>query len=131
MPTTPYDAKGLIIAAARDDNPVLVVLNKKSLAMQGEVPEAPYAIELGVANVVRPGSNLTIVAIGRMLHEALAAVEPLESLGIDPEIIDPRSVQPFDTQTVVDSVKKTHRALIVHEAVRFGGIGGGQRERGA
>ena len=124
MPTTPYDAKGLIIAAARDDNPVMVVLNKKSLALQGEVPEAPYAIELGKANIVRPGSNLTIIAIGRMLHEALAAVEQLESLGIDAEIIDPRSVQPFDTQTVVDSVKKTHRALIVHEAVRFCGIGG-------
>lgn len=124
MPTTPYDAKGLIIAAARDDNPVIVVLNKKSLALQGEVPEAPYAIELGKANIVRPGSNLTIIAIGRMLHEALAAVEQLESLGIDAEIIDPRSVQPFDTQTVVDSVKKTHRALIVHEAVRFCGIGG-------
>jgi len=124
MPTTPYDAKGLIIAAARDDNPVMVVLNKMSLALSGEVPEEPYAIELGKANIVRPGTNLTIVALGRMVHEALSAVEPLKALGIDPEIIDPRSLQPFDTQTVIESVEKTQRALIVHEAVRFGGFGG-------
>lgn len=123
MPTTPYDAKGLIIAAARDDNPVMVVLNKMSLAISGEVPEEPYAIELGSANIVKPGTNLTIVALGRMVHEALAAVEPLKALGIDPEIIDPRSLQPFDTQTVIESVQKTQRALIVHEAVRFGGFG--------
>lgn len=124
MPTTPYDAKGLIIAAARDDNPVMVVLNKMSLALSGEVPEEAYAIELGKANIVRPGTNLTIVALGRMVHEALSAVEPLKALGIDPEIIDPRSLQPFDTQTVIESVEKTQRALIVHEAVRFGGFGG-------
>ena len=124
MPTTPYDAKGLIIAAARDDNPVIVVLNKMSLAISGEVPEEPYAIELGTANIVKPGTNLTIVALGRMVHEALSAVEPLKALGIDPEIIDPRSLQPFDTQTVIESVQKTQRALIVHEAVRFGGFGG-------
>lgn len=124
MPTTPYDAKGLIIAAARDDNPVIVVLNKMSLAIQGEVPEESYAIPLGQANIVRAGSNYTIVALGRMLHEAVKAAEELKGLGIDAEIIDPRSLQPFDTATVVESVKKTHRAMIVHEAVRFGGIGG-------
>ena len=124
MPTTPYDAKGLIISAARDDNPVIVVLNKMSLAIQGEVPEESYAIPLGEANVVRTGTNYTIVAIGRMLHEALKAAEKLKELGIDAEVIDPRTLQPFDTNTVVKSVKKTHRAMIVHEAVRFGGIGG-------
>lgn len=124
MPTTPYDAKGLIIAAARDDNPVIVVLNKMSLAITGEVPEEAYEIPLGQANVLREGKNLTIVALGRMTHEALKAVDALKELGIDPEIIDPRTLQPFDIDTVVDSVKKTHRALIVHEAVRFGGFGG-------
>ena len=124
MPTTPYDAKGLIIAAARDDNPVIVVLNKMSLAMQGEVPEGPYEIPLGQANVVRQGGNYTIVALGRMLHEALKAADKLAELGVDAEVIDPRTLQPFDTETVVNSVRKTHRALIVHEAVRFGGIGG-------
>lgn len=124
MPTTPYDAKGLIIAAARDDNPVIVVLNKMSLAIKGPVPEESYAIPIGEANIVREGSNYTIVALGRMMHEALKAAEILKDLGIDVEVIDPRSLQPFDTDTVIASVKKTHRALIVHEAVRFGGFGG-------
>ncbi len=124
MPTTPYDAKGLIIAAARDNNPVIVVLNKMSLAISGEVPEESYEIALGKANIVRPGTNYTIVALGRMLHEAVKAADQLKELGIDAEVIDPRTLQPFDTQTVVESVKKTHRAMVVHEAVRFGGIGG-------
>ena len=124
MPTTPYDAKGLIISAARDDNPVIVCLNKMSLAIQGEVPEGSYSIPLGEANVVRQGSNFTIVALGRMLHEALKAAEQLKEFGIDTEVIDPRTLQPFDTATVVKSVRKTHRLLIVHEAVRFGGFGG-------
>lgn len=124
MPTTPYDAKGLIIAAARDDNPVIVVLNKMSLAIQGEVPEEAYEIPIGKANVVRQGTNLTIVALGRMLHEALKAADQLKAFGIDAEVIDPRSLQPFDTDTVTASVRKTHRAIVVHEAVRFGGFGG-------
>ena len=123
-PTTPYDAKGLIVAAARDDNPVIVMLNKMSLAIQGEVPEETYEIPLGKANIVRSGSNYTIVAIGRMVHEALKAADKLAELGVDVEVIDPRTLQPFDTATVVESVRKTHRALIVHEAVRFGGFGG-------
>jgi pyruvate dehydrogenase E1 component beta subunit len=124
MPTTPYDAKGLIIAAARDDNPVIVVLNKMSLAITGEVPAEAYEIPLGQANVLREGKNLTIVAMGRMTHEAIKAVDGLAELGIDAEIIDPRTLQPFDIDTVVESVQKTHRAMIVHEAVRFGGLGG-------
>jgi pyruvate dehydrogenase E1 component beta subunit len=124
MPSTPYDAKGLIIAAARDDNPVIVVLNKMSLALQGEVPVETYEIPLGKANIVRPGSNYTMVALGRMVHEALKAAEQLKAFGLDVEVIDPRTLQPFDSATVIDSVKRTHRALIVHEAVRFGGLGG-------
>ena len=124
MPTTPYDAKGLIISAARDDNPVIVILNKMSLAIQGEVPEASYALPLGEANIVREGNNYTIIALGRMVHEALKAADELAGLGVDAEVIDPRSLQPFDTGTVVESVKKTHRAMVVHEAVRFGGLGG-------
>lgn len=124
MPTTPHDAKGMIIAAARDDNPVIVVLNKMSLALKGEVPEGSYTVPLGEANIVRPGNNYTIVALGRMVHEALKAADELAKLGVDAEVIDPRTLQPFDTDTVVESVRKTHRALIVHEAVRFGGFGG-------
>jgi pyruvate dehydrogenase E1 component beta subunit len=103
---------------------VFVVLNKLSLALTGPVPEGPYTVPIGVANVARAGSNYTIVTFGRMLHEALKAAEELASLGVDAEVIDARSVQPFDTDTVVASVRKTHRAMVVHEAVRFGGIGG-------
>lgn len=123
MPSTPYDAKGLIIAAARDDNPVFVVLNKVMLAVTGEVPEGPYEIPLGRANVVRRGSDYTIVATGRMVHEALKAAEQLAPLGVDAEVIDPRTLQPFDFETVIASVRKTHRLLVVHEAVRTCGLG--------
>ena len=124
MACTPYDAKGLIISAARDDNPVIVVLNKMSLAMMGPVPEESYTVPIGEANVVRSGSNYTIISFGRMVHESLAAATQLEKLGIDAEVIDLRSLQPLDSDAVVASVKKTHRAMIVHEAVRFGGFGG-------
>lgn len=123
MPSRPYDAKGLLLAAIRDDNPVIVVGMKRLLGMTGEVPEEPYTIELGKANVVRPGSNFTIVATGRMVHEAVTAAGELVQDGLDVEVIDPRTLQPFDTETVVASVRKTHRALVVHEAVRFGGLG--------
>ena len=124
MPSTPYDAKGLIIAAARDNNPVFVVLNKVSLAMRGEVPEGAYEVPIGSARVVRPGSSYTIIGMGRMVHEALTAAEELQGLDLDVEVIDARSIQPFDTEKVVESIRKTHRALVVHEAVRFGGFGG-------
>ena len=123
MPSGPYEAKGLLIAAIRDDNPVIVVENKLSLGMQAEVPEEMYEIPLGKANVVRPGSNFTILATGRMVSESLKAAETLAGEGVDCEVIDPRTLQPFDVETVVESVKKTHRVLVAHEAVRFGGIG--------
>ena len=124
MPSDAYDAKGMIIAAARDDNPVFVVLNKQSLAMSMEVPEESYEVPIGEAVVRKQGTDLTILAFGRMVHEALDAAEQLKDVGLNVEVIDARSVQPFDTATVVASIKKTHRALIVHEAVKFGGIGG-------
>lgn len=123
MPASPYDAKGLIVGAIRDDNPTIVVLNKKMLGVKGPVPEELYAIPFGVANVVREGSNVTIVAIGRMVVEAEKAAANLEAAGISVEIIDPRTVQPLDIDTILTSVKKTHRVLVVHEAVEFGGIG--------
>ena len=124
MPATPYDAKGLIIAAARDDNPVIVALNKMSLRLKGAVPEAGYEVPIGQANVVRDGSNFTIVTYSRMVHEAQQAAEELAELGVDTEVVDLRSLQPLDTDTVIESVKKTQRAMVVHEAVRFGGMGG-------
>jgi len=123
MPASAYDAKGLIVGAIRDDNPTIVVLNKRMLGVKGHVPEELYAIPFGVANVVREGTDVTIVAIGRMVPEASKAAKKLEDSGISVEIIDPRTVQPLDTATIVDSVKKTNRVLIVHEAVEFGGIG--------
>jgi pyruvate dehydrogenase E1 component beta subunit len=123
MPASPHDAKGLIVGAIRDDNPTIVVLNKKMLGVKGPVPEELYAIPFGVANVVREGSDVTIVAIGRMVPEAQKAADRLAADGIAAEVIDPRTVQPLDTPTIIASVKKTNRVLVVHEAVEFGGIG--------
>ncbi len=123
-PSDAYDAKGMTIAAARDDNPVFVVFNKASLAMSMEVPEGPYEVPLGKAAVRRSGKDLTIVAISRMVHEAMSAADKLADAGLEVEVIDARSVSPFDTETVVSSIKKTHRALSVHDAVKFGGFGG-------
>ena len=123
-PATPYDAKGLLIAAARDDNPVFVVMNKLSLRNSGPVPEDAYAVPIGKAQVVREGADLTLVAYSRMVGEAQKAAESLAAEGIDAEVIDLRSLQPMDTETVIDSVRKTHRAVVVHEAVRFAGLGG-------
>ena len=123
-PATPHDAKGLIIAASRDDNPVFVVLNKLSLRNTGEVPEDSYEVPIGKARIAREGSDLTIVTYSRMVHEATTAAEALAEEGIDTEVIDLRSLQPMDTEAMVASVQKTHRAIVVHEAVRFGGLGG-------
>ena len=123
-PATPYDAKGLLIAAARDDNPVFVVMNKLSLRNTGPVPEDAYAVPLGEANVVREGGDVSLVTYSRMVHEAVQAADALAADGIDAEVVDLRSLQPMDTETVIASVRKTHRAVVVHEAVRFGGLGG-------
>lgn len=123
MPSGAYEAKGLLVAAIRDDNPVIVIEQKLMLGRPAEVPEELYAIELGKAHVVKPGSNFTIVALGRMVSESLKAAEVLSADGLDVEVIDPRTLQPLDTATIVDSLKKTHRAVVVHEAVRFGGLG--------
>ena len=124
MPTNAYDVKGLIIAASRDNNPVFVVMNKMIVAMQAEVPEGAYEVEIGKASIVRQGSDFTIVTLGRMIYEALDAADQFKEHGLDIEVIDARSIQPFDTETVINSVKKTHRAMVVHEAVQFGGFGG-------
>lgn len=123
MPASAYDAKGLIVSAIRDDNPVIVVLNKKMLGMKGEVPEEIYSVPIGVANVVREGTDVTVVATGRMVVEATKAAASLAGQGVQVELIDPRSVQPLDIDTITSSVRRTNRVLIVHEAVEFGGIG--------
>ncbi|MDA2957273.1 MAG: alpha-ketoacid dehydrogenase subunit beta [Ilumatobacteraceae bacterium] len=122
-PSTPYDMKGLMMACIQEDNPTVMVKHKRLLGMSGHVPVEPYSIPLGTANVVRPGRDVTIVAYGRMVHESVAAAEKLAADGIECEIIDPRTLQPLDTDTIVASARRTNRVLVVHEAVRFGGLG--------
>jgi pyruvate dehydrogenase E1 component beta subunit len=123
LPSSPHDVKGLMVAAVRDDNPTVVILNKRMLGTKGPVPEEIYSIPFGQANTVRDGSDVTIVAVGRMVPESVAAAEKLTAAGIDAEVIDVRTVQPLDTETIVNSVRRTNRAVVVHEAVTFGGIG--------
>ena len=124
MPSNPFDAKGLLAAAIQDDNPVIFLEQK--LLFFGDavpVPEERYAIELGKASVVREGSDVTIVALGAMVTHALRVARELEADGIDVEVIDPRTLVPLDTATIAVSVAKTHRAVVVHEAVQFCGYG--------
>ena len=123
MPSTPYDAKGLLISAIRDDNPVVFLEHKLLYGMEGEVPEEPYTIEIGRADVKREGEDVTIVATSKMVSDALAAAEELAGKGISAEVIDPRSITPLDMDTILASVKKTHSVVIAHEAVKHGGAG--------
>jgi pyruvate dehydrogenase E1 component beta subunit len=123
LPSSPHDVKGLMVAAVRDDNPVVVVLNKRMLGNKGPVPEEIYEIPLGQANVVRPGRDVTVIALGRMVPEAVSAAGELAKDGTEVEVIDLRTVQPLDSATILASVRRTNRALVVHEAVTFGGIG--------
>lgn len=123
FPSNPYDMKGLMISCIRENNPTVMIKHKRLLGMAAPVPEEAYSIPLGVANVLRHGSDVTIVAYARMANEALSAAETLAKEGIDCEVIDPRTLQPLDIDTVVESVKKTNRAVVVHEAVQFGGLG--------
>jgi acetoin:2,6-dichlorophenolindophenol oxidoreductase subunit beta len=123
LPSSPYDVKGLLVAAVRDDNPTVVILNKRMLGTKGPVPEEIYEIPLGQANTVRSGRDVTVIAVGRMVVEAVTAATELAESGAEVEVIDVRTVQPLDSQTILDSVRRTNRALVVHEAVTFGGIG--------
>jgi pyruvate dehydrogenase E1 component beta subunit len=115
-PATPYDAKGLLIQAIRDDDPVIFAEHKMLYDTSGEVPEESYAIPFGEANVVREGGDVTIVAIGRMVHTALEAADELASSGIEVEIVDPRTTSPLDTDTILESVENTGRLVIVDES---------------
>ncbi len=122
-PSTPYDAKGLLISSIRDDNPVLFIEHKMLYGIEGEVPEEPYTIPLGVADVKREGKDVTVVATMAMVHKALEAAEDLAKEGIEVEVVDPRTLSPLDKETIINSVKKTHRLVIVHEAVKQAGPG--------
>jgi len=123
MPSTPYDMKGLMVSCLRDDNPTVLVKHKRMFGVKGEVPAELYEVPIGEAHVVRPGADVTVVAYSRMVSESLLAADELASDGIDCEVIDLRSVQPIDIETVVSSARKTNRIVVVHEAVRFGGLG--------
>ncbi len=123
MPSTPYDVKGLLIASIEDDNPVIFVEHKLLYKVRGPVPEAMYRVPLSKSNVVRPGRDVTIVAISIMVQRALQAAEQLAKEGIEVEIIDPRTLRPLDDEPILDSVVKTGKVLIVHEAVKTSGFG--------
>lgn len=123
VPSTPYDAKGLIISAIRDNDPVVYLEHKMLLNVKGEVPEEPYAIPLGVAEVKKEGSDLTIVATGYEVTESLKAAAMVEGDGISVEIVDPRTLMPYDSDTILESVKKTGRLLVVDEGFRYCGYG--------
>ncbi|MCD6362693.1 MAG: alpha-ketoacid dehydrogenase subunit beta [Synergistetes bacterium] len=124
MPSTPYDAKGLLKAAIRDDNPVIFLEHKMLYGVKGEVPEEEYIVPLGVADVKREGKDITIIATSMMVHKSLEAAKELEKEGISVEVIDPRTLYPLDEEKILESVKKTHRAIVVHEAVERSGFGG-------
>jgi pyruvate dehydrogenase E1 component beta subunit len=123
-PSNPYDAKGLLTAALRHDDPVIFCEPKRLYrAIKTEVPEEDYIVPIGVSNVVREGTDLTIVAWGAMVREAVAAADELGAQGISAEVIDLRTLAPMDSDTIVNSVKKTGRLVITHEAPRTGGLG--------
>jgi pyruvate dehydrogenase E1 component beta subunit len=124
MPSTPYDVKGLLIASIRDNNPVIFVEHKLLYRSRGVVPEESYAIPLGSAEVKREGGDLTIVATSIMVKRSLEAAERLAEEGIEVEVVDPRTLKPLDQETIIQSVIKTGRVLIVHEAPKTGGFGG-------
>ena len=122
MPSIPYDAKGLLKTAIRDDDPVMFFEHKLLYPVEGEVPEEEYTIPFGVADIKREGKDATIVATLYMVHKALSAAEILSKEGIDVEVVDPRTLVPLDTQAIVDSVRKTGRIAIVSEDGKTAGV---------
>lgn len=116
VPSNPYDAKGLLIASIRDDDPVIFFENKVLYAVEGDVPEEAYEIPLGEAEIVREGEDVTIVAIGRMVSMAEQAAVALSDEGIEVEIVDPRTLSPLDTDTIFESVENTGRLVVVDES---------------
>ncbi len=123
MPSCPYDAKGLLKAAIRDDDPVIFIEHKLLYMDKGIVPEEEYVIPLGQADIKRSGSDLTIIAWSAMVPKALEAAKILADQGVDAEVVDLRSLVPLDKKTILQSVRKTEKVLIVQEAIRRGGVG--------
>jgi acetoin:2,6-dichlorophenolindophenol oxidoreductase subunit beta len=123
MPSNPADAKGLLKAAVRDDDPVVFIEHRGLYWGRGKVPDGDHMVPIGQAAVLRPGGQVTIVALAKMVGAALAAAEELAASGISAEVIDPRSVSPLDIGAIVESVRKTGRMVVAHEAVEQGGVG--------
>lgn len=124
IPATPYDAKGLLISAIRDNDPVIFLEHMKLYrSFRQEVPEEEYTIEIGKADVKREGSDITMVTYGAMVHECLKAADQLEKDGVSAEVIDLRTISPLDIETIIASVEKTGRAIVVQEAQKQAGIG--------
>lgn len=124
MPITPYDVKGLLRTSLRSNDPVLFFEHKRGYEIRGEVPLEEYTIPFGQAAIAREGADVTIVAVSIMRHKAMAAADELAQQGIECEIIDPRTIYPFDYETVLVSLQKTRRLVVVHESSRRSGIGG-------
>jgi acetoin:2,6-dichlorophenolindophenol oxidoreductase subunit beta len=123
QPATPYDAKGLLLAAIEDPDPVLIFEHKLLYKMKGEVPEGYYTVPIGKAEIKRPGKHVTVVASSIMVHRALEAATTLAAEGIEAEVIDLRSIRPLDGRALIDSVKRTTRLVCVYEGVKTMGVG--------
>ena len=123
MPANPKDAKGLLKSAIRDDNPIVFIEGEVLYADQGEIPDGEYTIPLGVAEVKRPGKDITIIGWSKMVKIALGAAEKLAAEGIEAEVVDPRTIRPLDEELLVQSVAKTGRCLILEEGWPFNGVG--------
>jgi pyruvate dehydrogenase E1 component beta subunit len=123
MPSSPRDAKGLLKSAIRDDNPVIFMENEVLYNIKGEVPEEEFTIPLGLADVKRPGKDVTIVAWSRSTQFALQAAELLAADGIDAEVVDPRTLRPLDEDLIFESVRRTNRCVVVEEGWRYAGFG--------
>jgi pyruvate dehydrogenase E1 component beta subunit len=124
VPSTPADAKGLLLTAIRDPNPVCFIEHKLLYKIKGEVPEGEYTIPFGVADVKRKGKHLTVVTTGIMVHKTLAVASRLAAEGIEVEVLDPRTLVPLDHQAIIESVTKTGKLLVVHEACETAGWAG-------
>jgi acetoin:2,6-dichlorophenolindophenol oxidoreductase subunit beta len=124
MPATPYDAKGLLKASIRDDNPTIFIEHKLLYMTKGDVPEDDYIVPLGQADVKRTGDDVTLITYSYMTLKCLEAAEALQDEGIGVEVVDLRTLTPLDKETILQSVEKTGRAIVVHEAVKRGGVGG-------
>ena len=123
-PSTPADAKGLLKAAIRDDNPVMFIEQKLLYRKKGPIPDGEYLTELGKADIKREGKDVTVIVYGRMLERVLNVAEEAAKDGIEIEVVDPMTLAPLDKETIIESVRKTGRAIVVHEACKTGGFGG-------